>query len=408
MTKIEKQKYLKNNNERECTFSVDEISLLLSPSFTMVDKRKGDVSDSDDDFAPSPETSPAVSAKPAKKKPKAKAKADADGGEGPDKKEKKAKPNVLDYGVDLTSFDQAPDLTAKYAKMSTAELGQWLKANRITKGAPPTKANLVARCVDGELWGAPPACPRCHVGKLKVNYEQDKWEAGKVWGQGEWTCGGSYDESIRMYSKCYFAAAPGEVTRLKWRDVFDPAPEPVKPGAAPEKVVAFPDGFAAFPPKEAAAALRQIALELGYQLPTENANAEIGAKLMATKNDEGWCGKDALEKLHEDYPPLTTEEQEGGPPCLMPENDALATCLDKLVRFEMRAKGDAFKIRAYKTAAMEIRALDWVVTSGKACAKAGKTKVKGVGKGLGEKIDEFLTTGTMEKIEQLEGRTDPA
>ena len=49
------------------------------------------------------------------------------------------------------------------------------------------------------------------------------------------------------------------------------------------------------------------------------------------------------------------------------------------------------------------------VTSGKACAKAGPKKVKGVGKGIGDKIDEFLNTGTMERITELEtGGSDAA
>jgi hypothetical protein len=151
-----------------------------------------------------------------------------------------------------------------------------------------------------------------------------------------------------------------------------------------------------------------MAEKLGFQLPTENANAEIGAKLMMTKDERGWNAEAALAALREQYPPLTAEERSGGPPALMPENDALATCLDTLVRLETRNNGDAFKIRAYKTAAMEIRALDRVVTSGKEAAKAGKTKVKGVGKGLGEKIDEFLQTGTMARIAELQNRTDAA
>ena len=103
---------------------------------------------------------------------------------------------------------------------------------------------------------------------------------------------------------------------------------------------------------------------------------------------------------------MTAEEKAGGPPARCPENSALASCLDKLVRLETQANGDAFKIRAYKSAAMEIRALDYAITSGKLAAKAGKTKVKGVGKGLGEKIDEFLETGTMSRIAELEGQTD--
>ena len=132
-----------------------------------------------------------------------------------------------------------------------------------------------------------------------------------------------------------------------------------------------------------------------------------GSLLVIYKDDEGrWDGAATLKALREKYPPLTNEEAAGGPPATHPDNSALASCLDELVRLETKHKeADAFKLRAYKSAAMEIRALDRPITSGKACAKAGPTKVKGVGKGLAEKIDEFLTTGTMARIAQLEGRT---
>lgn len=53
-------------------------------------------------------------------------------------------------------------------------------------------------------------------------------------------------------------------------------------------------------------------------------------------------------------------------------------------------------------AAAAVRELTYEVESGKACAKAGPKKVKGVGKGIGDKIDEFLKTGTMERISELE------
>ena len=197
------------------------------------DKRKADLSDSDDDFAPSAEASPEVKPKPKKKsKPKAaettKPKpelADDDDGTQASPKDKKKKEAALDYGVDITTYDQSPELTAKYSAMSVTELNQWLKANRVVKGAA-NKANMVARCVDGELFGAFPPCPRCVTGKLKVTYASLDAHGG----QGEWTCRGAFDEAIGMRVKCYFTARPGEVTRLQWRDMHDPAPEPEKPG----------------------------------------------------------------------------------------------------------------------------------------------------------------------------------
>ena len=368
----------------------------------VADKRKADLSDSDDDFDPSSEASPASAEKPSKKKAKPKREPeDRDDGTSP---KKKKNVDALRYGVDLTEFDQSPELTAKYAAMSTTELGQWLKANLVVR--PATKAHMVARCVDGELWGAIPPCPRCHVGRLKVHYASPDAHAG----QGEWTCGGTYDKDLNMRVKCYFTAKPGEVERLPWRDLHDPYPDPRAAAAADADADAeLPPGFDSFAGPEAAAAIKAIAVKLGFQLPVENTNAEIGARLMQTRKDEGvWDGPAALAALREAFPPMTAEEKAGGPPALCPENSALASCLDTLARLEKKANTDAFKIRAYKSAAMEIRALDYAVKSGQLAAKAGPTKVKGVGKGLGEKIDEFLTTGTMARIAELEGQTDPA
>ena len=371
----------------------------------VADKRKGERSDSDDDFDPSSEASPASAEKPPKKKAKPKREPEDGDDDGTSPKKKKKKDDADDrYGIDLTEFDQSPELTAKYTAMSTTELSQWLKANNIV--IPANKAQKVARCVDGELWGAIPPCPRCHVGRLKVCYASPDAHGG----QGEWTCSGSYDKDLGARVKCYFTAKPGELERLPWRDLHDPYPDPRAAAAADADADAeLPPGFDSFAGPEAAAAIKAIAVKLGFQLPVENTNAEIGASLMQTRKDEGvWDGPAALAALREAFPPMTAEEKAGGPPALCPENSALASCLDTLARLEKKANTDAFKIRAYKSAAMEIRALDYAVKSGKLAAKAGPTKVKGVGKGLGEKIDEFLTTGTMARIAELEGQTDPA
>ena len=257
------------------------------------DKRKADLSDSDDDFAPSAEASPEVKPKPKKKskpkaasatKPKPELADDDDDGTQASPKDKKKKEAALDYGVDITTYDQSPELTAKYSAMSVTELNQWLKANRVVKGAA-NKANMVARCVDGELFGAFPPCPRCVTGKLKVTYASLDAHGG----QGEWTCRGAFDEAIGMRVKCYFTARPGEVTRLQWRDMHDPAPEPEKPGGGGAGTTTtddakFPDGFETFIPKDAANAIKAIALEMGFQLPAEGANSEIGEFLFIFGN----------------------------------------------------------------------------------------------------------------------------
>ena len=429
-----------------------------------VDKKRKPVmdDDSDEDFAPSPRSPssssdgpPVEPESPAVTKPKKDGKKrKGDQQKAPDSGKKKPKEAALEYGVDITEVDQSPELTNKYEKMKNEDLKAVLRvrlprpppasraprrlvffsrprrsrrasrrpptplrptasppslsapaqANRMLVGGP--KGTLVARCVDGELWGALPHCPRCHLGKLRVAYPNLSGHCG----QGDWTCRGVFDKDLGANVRCYFTAGPGEVQRERWRDADDPAPEPVPPAAAADADAAPTDatlaeGFASMPGKDAAAEIRRVATALKFQLPTENILSEIGAKLMMTKNaDTGeWDGEAALAALRDAYPPMSATEAAGGPPARCPENSGLASCLDKLVRLEKRAKGDAFKIKSYIAAAGTIRELDRVVTSGKAMAKPGPTKVAGIGKGIAAKIDEFLETGTMERITELEG-----
>ena len=54
---------------------------------------------------------------------------------------------------------------------------------------------------------------------------------------------------------------------------------------------------------------------------------------------------------------------------------------------------------AYKKVAEALSRLSAPVRTGKALA-SGKEKVQGIGKASGEKIDEYLVTGKIEKLEQ--------
>jgi hypothetical protein len=62
-----------------------------------------------------------------------------------------------------------------------------------------------------------------------------------------------------------------------------------------------------------------------------------------------------------------------------------------------KAAGDMMRSTAYTGAAAAVRSSTEPVTSGKAAAKA----LPGVGKASGDKIDEFLTTGTIKKLEEI-------
>ena len=81
-------------------------------------------------------------------------------------------------------------------------------------------------------------------------------------------------------------------------------------------------------------------------------------------------------------------------------NSELADVLDSLAYYEK----DEHKSAAYDYAANIIDQLPFKVTSGKELAK-GPKKVKGIGKSIANVVDEFLSTGKVQKLERLEKGT---
>jgi len=79
-------------------------------------------------------------------------------------------------------------------------------------------------------------------------------------------------------------------------------------------------------------------------------------------------------------------------------NEEIAWALEALASLEGEEHGskDPFKIRAYRKAAEIIRELDYEVTSGEEAKK-----LPGIGKGIAKKIDEFLQTGEIARLEEL-------
>ena len=228
-------------------------------------------------------------------------------------------------------------------------------------------------------------------------------------GQGEWTCRGAFDAEIGAFVPCYFKAGEGEVARERWRDVDDPAPEPARPGGADEE----PE-----PPVRAprAGGFRGARTEGGRRRAARGGDSarvpapgrsvvrsEIGAQLMAKRDPEtgAWDGDESLAALREMYPPLSKKEREGGEPAKVPENSALASCLDKLVRLEKAPRATRSRSRASRRRRRGFARWTTRRRAGR-MAKPGKTKVAGIGKGIAAKIDEFLETGTMERIVELE------
>src|SRR5210317_2236236 len=81
-------------------------------------------------------------------------------------------------------------------------------------------------------------------------------------------------------------------------------------------------------------------------------------------------------------------------------NSELADVFDELAHYEK----DEHKSKAYDNAAQIIDRLPFKVTSGKELAK-GPKKVAGIGKSIANVIDEFLSTGKVQKLDRLEKGT---
>lgn len=92
---------------------------------------------------------------------------------------------------------------------------------------------------------------------------------------------------------------------------------------------------------------------------------------------------------------LEESDDESGDEFFVSYNSELADVLDELAYHEE----DEHKSAAYDHAAQIIDRLPFEVTSGKELAK-GPKKVKGIGKSIANVIDEFLSTGKVQKLEE--------
>jgi len=274
-------------------------------------------------------------------------------------------------------------LYGKYQKKKVADLKVVLKNNRTTMTG--TKEELVMRCVDGEKNGALPKCPKCSKKTLKPNDTATAF-----------VCPGNYDDGV--YVKCTFSAET--VERLPWNDSEVPVAheeEEEKPKAAEDDAMAAE--FAGLEPKAAADKLVELCKDRKLTIPGDESKGRqtVGPVLQATKNPDGsWNPAQALRDLAKAYP--KREEMEAAE-CACPDNVELLANLTELGSYLM--KENFYQGNAFKKAIANLQELDYPITSGKKLAKAGTTKVPGVGKGIAEVIDEYLEKGCLAKLQEF-------
>jgi len=118
--------------------------------------------------------------------------------------------------------------------------------------------------------------------------------------------------------------------------------------------------------------------------------------------------EDLEEELDEDYDSdeesvVSTEDEESDDEESDDEDDfhisrnaAIVNVLRKLSDLEK----DDFKSKAYWKAAEAVDNIPYTIVDGESLAK-GETKVAGIGKSIAKKIDEFLETGIISRLEEL-------
>ena len=142
---------------------------------------------------------------------------------------------------------------------------------------------------------------------------------------------------------------------------------------------------------------------LGVLLPTPKGPA-AGGVFMNHRREDGSCDLRAvvqeLAQAHGTAKAQAQAKAANAAACLIPTNAPIAAMFDEMGSLMRKAGEPGFKLTSYFPAAASIRGWETPITTGKVLC-SGKTKVKGLGKSTGQKIDEFLETGTCAKLEKL-------
>ena len=288
-------------------------------------------------------------------------------------------------------------LFVRYNSMNTSKLKEVLKWNRqLLSGR---KDQLVFRCIDGHLLGAIPICPLCsdkHSQNSTTLKESD---------DGTFRCGGYYDGG-RI--SCSYKVPKEDLQRVPWvvdksesREIKKEDEE--KPTKMEAPNLELPSGIN---PREAADRIVSAARVANILLPEAESDArqECGLLYIRERSHDGSAdGGVILGALALKFGTKASVEKKkalAAQSCEVPENAPIAAAFDELADLTRKSGAAAFKTNAYKKVARAIRGLTYKITDGKALAKK-KTKVEGVGKASADKIQEFLDTGKISKIEEL-------
>jgi len=315
-------------------------------------------------------------------------------------------------------FQQMLDVYRTYTKMNVSELKDLLRWNNQILGG--TKGFVLFKVIDGILHGRLSVCPMCQ-GNLK--FVDDDYE--KI------HCSGTYDEDIGRRIPCSYVTS-----RLDSKDVHrvlpfytdEPSEEekeemirikeekqegegmtknednPVAQELLKEANLLKIDMSTSDGKKKAAADF--LALVDGkVDLPANrNAKMEIGKLVMANQDK---TPKEIMEAIFSKYSfadmkveKTAAKEAAFEAACTNPKNAKLILAFKECSKYYFE-EGNRNAGSTYVKAIAALTELEEEVTVDNAMSfSKNKTKLPGIGKKSAEKMLEFVTTGTFEKLEE--------
>ncbi|KAL7570144.1 hypothetical protein ACA910_019983 [Epithemia clementina (nom. ined.)] len=324
------------------------------------------------------------------------------------------------------------DAYGKYKDCKNAELQDILRYNRqILKG---TKDFLLAKVVDGVVYGRLSRCALCG-GQLKMKDDGKTVE-----------CGGSFDESTQRRIECCFTCAAEDAPR--WQPWYETEPTEEEAQAMDDLIEQYKDaegvpatmngkGKEDQDAKKLIKAVAKINWDLTnnqgiksvvnvlYEILSDKENSskkldlpddpkQAKMKILETVNmnrdksaeemipiliqEFGWAEAKLAKKAKKQAALVDAVACEA--------NAAIVAALQELAELYFK-EGNRNAGLSYNKAVAAIRDLSYEITEDNAKGLGkGKSKVANIGKGTAEKIHEFISTGTIAKLE--EKRADAA
>jgi len=279
----------------------------------------------------------------------------------------------------------------------------------------------MTRILDGALNGRLGRCPVCGAGKLKL---------AQV-GDNKATCPGYYDEEVGARMPCTFTCDLHKAPRLKW---FSEKPTEEEEQEMDRQAEEAKGKGETKTPKTGAQALLDKADEIEWDLPSNANKPQIQAAVKAlvgvlsaddvpklsipegketmgvgkiVLGSKGKSAKEVMQAIVERFgfaeDKAAAKEKRSAAMssvCANAANAGLMEAFLELSNFYFKEK-NANAGATYRKVANAIKDIKFEITEDNAKGLGkGKTKVANVGKSSADKMYEFVTTGTMVKLEE--------